>query len=693
MSDGGVTTWSSVRMDRLHRGSPAEFRLLGPVEVVDAGSPLPLGHRKQRSVLAILVVEANRVVQRERLVDHVWDGDPPRSADNLIYGYVARLRSLLAPVRDDASICHRLGGYVLSTDEDRIDLHRFHRLVGDARHGGDTPVAAIRLFDEALGLWRGETLTGVGGDWLAAMRQRIDDERLSATLDRNDLALRLRWFGPLLADLRILARDHPLDERVTGQLMIALHHSGLSGEALAAYGTIRRRLREELGLDPGPWLSTLEQRILNRDQDLIAPLPGTPGGAGRPGAADIPGADAENLSDPPTGHPSRPQPRQLPAPPDRFIGRACALAELECLLSETRSGRLPAGLATVTGMPGIGKTALALHWAHLFRHEFPDGDLYADLRASLPGRRVSPDAVLARFLRALEGPRLAVPDDPDEAGALYRTVLAGRRVLIVLDDVSDAEQVRALLPAAPGSLVIATSRYALPGLVAVDGAWTVRLDPLSDDESHALLVRMLGAVVHAESRAAASLVRACAGLPLALRIALSAVQVPSGHGLAEYAATLEHGDRLSILSAHADGRAALRSSIARTCRALPSELRRTFAVFGLAMEPHLTAGAVAAQLAVPLSQAQAWLSALVDVHLVRALPGGVFGTHELLRRYAAEEADRSPDLPPYRLSCGRRRRAEPVPGHDDGGVDEPDHPADIDHPDHAVHPPRTAQQV
>ncbi|MCW6005991.1 winged helix-turn-helix domain-containing protein [Micromonospora sp. CPCC 205371] len=624
---------------RAHRDPPAspsdrslELRVLGPIEAVVDGRFLPLGHVKQRCVLAVLAVEANRVVSRDQLVDRVWDDRPPKSATNVLYGYLGKLRTVLAGARVAAAVHRRPGGYVLAVDCDRVDLHRFRRLVADGRIAGNAGGA----LDEALSLWRGEAFSGGAGRWLEYMRQRVESERFEAVLDRNDVALRGGRHGRLLGELRVLAAEHALNERVVGQLMLALHHAGRSGEALAVFAATERRLREELGLDPGDELRTLERSILGNDPFPLGPprpAPARGGAAAR--AAHPQRAGSTPGSGPAAGPAGRHVPRQLPASPDRFTARLPELAELDALLAAP-DRRGPA-LVAVTGMPGVGKTALAVHWAHRVRERFPDGDLYADVRGTAAGPG-TPRALLARFLRALGCRPGAIPIDLDEAAALYRTELAGRRMLLVLDDVADAEQVRSLLPGVQGCAVLVTSRRRLAGLAAYDGARCLTLDVLRDDEALTLVARSLGGdMVRAEPQAVAALVRACAGLPLALRIALANLG-DHGGALRDHLPALDGGDRLGMFASPDDAYAGLRASFARSYASVPPPARRVLQLLGRHPGLDPSAQAVAAVAGIAVDQADRLLCALADEHLAEPRGDGVYAIHELLRLFAAEWA-------------------------------------------------------
>ncbi|MFD9698375.1 BTAD domain-containing putative transcriptional regulator [Lentzea sp. NPDC059081] len=533
-----------------------EFGLLGEVEVRVGDRVVDAGHPRQRCVLAVLLVEANRLVPVDVLVDRVWGERVPHRARNAVAGYVSRLRQALPGVR----ITGRQGGYVLTVDPMSVDLHRFDVLVERARLG---PLDAGDLLDEALRLWRGDPFSTSDTPWFAGVRAAVQARRFAALLDRNDLALRQGRHAELLAELHETAALFPLDERLAGQLVLALYRSGRQADALLRYEQVRRRLADELGADPGPELRSAHRQVL---------------------AADL-------------------VPRQLPARPRSFVGRAGELASLDALLA----GRTP--VVAVSGTAGVGKTALAVHWAHRVADRFPDGQLHVDLRGFGPRPAMTPGEAMRAVLDALG---LDVRTD------LYRSALAGKRVLVVLDNARDADQVRPLLPGGPGGLVLVTSRTRLPGLVAADGAHPVALGLLSTTESRELVTARLGV---APSAAVDEIVRRCAGLPLALSVVAARVAC-TGFSLESIAAELRDG--LDPFDA-GDPATDLRAVFSWSYRALSPEAARVFRELG---------AGVAAEV---VENRQA-LTELTRAHLLTEHRPGRYALHELLRAYAAELA-------------------------------------------------------
>ncbi|WP_039937893.1 AfsR/SARP family transcriptional regulator, partial [Streptomyces himastatinicus] len=424
-----------------------EFRLLGPVEASAEGRPVALGHPQQRTVAAVLLCELGRAVPAERLIDRVWGEDPPSSVRNILYGYIGRLRTALADCgAPGVRLARRSGGYLLEADPERVDLHRFHRLTAAARDGDDR----VALLREALDLWRGDALSGLTGAWAEATRARLGDERLAARLELYDASLRLGHHRELLPELRAQAASHPLDERAVRQLMTALYRGERQAEALELYEATRHRLADDLGVDPGPELRGVHQRILSEDPSLAVP--------------EECGADAVSVSEAPvgTGASGPPADSALPRVPaglphvvGGFRGRDEELARLDALLPPgpgpaTEAAEDPAGavaIAAVCGTAGVGKTALAVHWGHRVRHRFPDGQLYVDLRGfDHDSEPLRPAEAIGQLLHGLGVARERIPADGDEQVHLYRSLLAGRRMLVVLDNAASVEQVRPLLP-------------------------------------------------------------------------------------------------------------------------------------------------------------------------------------------------------------------------------------------------------
>lgn len=468
-----------------------EFGLLGEVEVRVGGLVVDVGHARQQCVLAALLMDANRPVSVDVLVDRAWGARAPLRARNAVAGYVSRLRQALGET--SASITRRPGGYVLTVDPLAVDVHRFHRLVERARVEPDA-------LGEALALWRGEPFATLDTPWLASARAALEARRLAAVLDRNDFELARGRHGELLASVEEMSAEFPLDERLAGQLVLTLYRCGRQADALLRYEQVRLRLADELGADPCPALRLLHRRILTADPALNpAPNP------------------ALNLGLSPVLQPVRPGrvPRQLPAPPRSFVGRAGELAALDALLPDEPAEVV---VAAVAGTAGAGKTALAVHWAHRVAARFPDGQLHVDLRGSA-GVVTAPGEVIRGFLDALEVAPERIPAGLDARAGLLRSLLADRRMLIVLDDAQDADQVRPLLPGSPGCLVVVTSRNRLAGLVAIDAAHPVGLDELSTVESYDLLASRLGVRrLAAEPEATKEIITRCAGLPLALTV-------------------------------------------------------------------------------------------------------------------------------------------------------------------------------
>ncbi|WP_290059293.1 AfsR/SARP family transcriptional regulator, partial [Amycolatopsis solani] len=436
-----------------------EFRVLGAVEATADGAPVDLGSRKQRLVLAVLLLDAGRPVSRDRLVDLLWPADPPASARGTVQALVSRIRAVFRAAGGPELVTEG-HGYVLRAAPDAVDAHRFTALVHRARAAGDE--TAVALLGEALALWRGDALAGAADpDVAERLLAGLNEARWSALEDRIDAQLRLGQGRAVLAELTELVAAHPLRQRFVGQLMLALHREGRTDAALAAFRGLRTRLAAELGLDPAPELTRLEAAIL----------------AGDPALDAAPEPDAVT--------PVRPA--QLPHDVRAFTGRAVDLARLD----EPAGPGAGPDIRLVTGTAGVGKTALAVRWAHRVRDRFPDGQLYLDLRGFDPDHEpLTPAVAAAQLLRALgTGPR-AIPPDPDGRTALWRSLLADRRVLVLLDNARDSAQVTPLLP--PSGTVLITSRQRLGDLIARTGARAVPLSVLPPADARQLLETVLG---------------------------------------------------------------------------------------------------------------------------------------------------------------------------------------------------------
>jgi DNA-binding SARP family transcriptional activator len=569
-----------------------KLRLLGTVEADESGRPLPLGPRRDRFVLAVLALEAGRPVPVARLIELNWPVAPPRTAVNAIMVGISRLRGVLA---GHTEIVRQGAGYALRMPPEDIDVHRFRTLVEQAADAGDGE--KIALLDEALGLWSGPALDAVAPSEVRdRLCHRLDEARLTAIEDRLDAHLRLGAHRDVLAGLTTLIDEHPMRERLAGQLMLALYRAARPADALTVY----RRVRERIGAEPGPQLRTLELAILRDDPAIAAPKP-------KPA--------------PP------PVPAQLPRAAAGFTGRAAQLRQLDRLLTVHP---FPGTPAVIAGTAGVGKTALAVHWAHHAARKFPDGQLYLNLAGS-----TSLDA-LTQCLRSLGVPSDHIPTDLDAAAAAYRKTLACRRVLVLLDNADDADQVRPLLPASPQCLVVVTSRDRLSGLTAPDH---LSLDVLSLAEAKALLVQILGAErVGAEPAVVDTLVRLCAYLPLALRIAAAKLLDEPGRPIADYVARLDQGDRLAALEVEQDSDTAVRLAFQLSLDALPAAARRLFRLLGLVPGPDFTVPAAAALIDGSAQDAERLLHRLATAHLIEQRVPDRYTFHDLLRLYAAERA-------------------------------------------------------
>ncbi|MBW4721656.1 AfsR/SARP family transcriptional regulator [Saccharothrix obliqua] len=558
-------------------GSGPLFGLLGPLEVRIEGRPVPVRAGKHRALLAALALRAGRVVPVNELVAFLWGDHPPARTRGTLQTYVMRLRQLLG---DPSLIRTTSDGYRLVVAPEQVDVHRFAESAGLARQAvqrGDLPHAAER-YAEALALWRGPALADVPSEVLRHDEvPRLTERLMVAHEERNEVELALGNHERLVPVLRGLTADHPLRERFWAQLMVALYRGSRQAEALEAFRRVDRVLDEQLGIEPGPELRRLHQAILVGDPALAAP--------------------AEH-ADPDV-------PDQLPPDVPGFVGRVDVAERVTRLVAPDETGTA-VPIVVLSGPPGVGKTALAVRLAHRLRHRFPDGRLFVDLRGYARGPALDVGEVLTRFLRALGVPPEQIPVDHDEQSTLFRSLLAGRRMLLVLDNAAAPDQVRPLLPGTAGCPVLVTSRDDLRGLIAVDGARRVDLDVLSVAESLELLGRT--------GPAAEELARRCGRLPLALVVAAAAV---GGGSVARYLERL--GDRRTLDLAH---------------EALPPAARRLFGLLSAAPGPDFTAEAAANAAGLPVSSAAVLLAQLAAARLLRH-HGGRYSFHDVLAEYAA----------------------------------------------------------
>lgn len=597
------------------------FRILGPVEVsVDADS-VSLSV-KQRSLLAVLLLNANRVVATDRLAAAVWGESLPAAPDSRLRSVVSDLRRALAGAGTDLVITRR-PGYVLQVGEGQLDLDAFTSGVDHAREAatsGRLDVAVAR-YDEALALWRGAALSGVSSPMIDTHASRLEELRVRALEEHADAMLALGRHADVIAALGLLVAEHSLRERPHAQLMTALYGAGRRSEALDLYHALWRRLVEELGLEPTPELQRLQQQMLTGDPAL--------GPAPRPSGQS-------------PAHPTAPLARQLPAVTARFVGRRDELDQLDALSAG------PDRLVLMVGAAGAGKTTLVLHWAHRSADSFPDGQFFVDMRGFHPGVRMSAAEALPLLLTALGVPAEKMPLSLDAQTAIYRSMLAGRRVLVVLDNVADGDQVRPLIPGDPGCLVLATSRDRLSGLVALEGAHRLTLDLLPSADAVELLVHAVGAGRLGDDRAAVlELAELCGRLPLALRIAAARLSDRADLGIRRQVEELAAHGRMTGLRLAGDDTAAVRGAFDLSYQALPSGAGRVFRLLGLVPAPAgLAVAGVAALAGVPVDEVEPHVDALARFHLVKVTPDSRVVCHDLLLEYAAElgaEHDRPED--------------------------------------------------
>lgn len=604
------------------------LRVLGPVRVRAGDAWLAPATAQLRLLTGLLALQAGHVVPVDELIDEIWDDEPPRSARASLQSLVTRLRHLLEQ-GPGAALARCGDGYRLELNSDRIDVGKF-RSLGRAARAADGR-GAIALFDAALALWDGPVLADAADTRPAkAIRQGLDRELMSVVQDRLACLLASGRLSDAAAELPTAVARYPLNERLAGLLMVSLYQSGQRADALRAFRQIRRRLVTELGVEPGPELQRLHQRILSGDVGLAggeAELRGAPSG------------EHKRRAWPVAAGPARVVPHQLPAAPAPFVGRAHELSRLNETISQASGSDSAPVVWVIVGSAGVGKSTLATFWAHRVAGDFPDGQLYLNLKGFGPATPpVTPEQAVRHFLRALGVPSAELPKPLAAQAGLYRSILAGKRVLVVLDNALDARQVRVLLPATPGCAAVVTSRTDLGGLVVSAGARVISLDVLSQAESRELIVRRLGAArAQAEPDAVAGLARSCGGLPLGLAVVAARAATRPGLPLAALAAELGGQARLDALET-SDEASSVREVLSWSYRQLGPPAARMFCLLGLHPGPDVAVAAVASLGGTGKPAARRALTELTRAHIVSERVPGRLACHDLLHAYAAEQA-------------------------------------------------------
>lgn len=638
-----------------------DFSLLGPVAVTTGTGEVALGPVKRRSLLAMLLLQPNAIVPVEQLITCLWEEEPPEHARTVIQGHVSRLRATLAEAGADAygvELVTHGSAYQLRMPEQLVDSQRFSELLSLARPEA-APEEAVDLLRQALDLWRGPALTGtVASPPFAAAAHALEERRLAAVEALARAHGALGRYEKAADVLHPVAVANPLREGLIAALMLALYRIGRQSDAIAWYHRTRELLADDLGVDPGERLRAAYQEILR-----AAPAPSAPqaqrqhqhhgqdrdeGQGHGQGRSQVPAQAAQATA---AQQGPAPGPQLLPRPPAGFLGRDHELAYLTRLTlpaaepADPAHGSAPAGfppeggITLITGPAGVGKTGLVVHWGHAHAYAFPDGRLFADLRGFSGGEEAAPAEVLREFLLALGQPADRIPPSPEAAGALYRSLVANRRLLVVLDNASSSAQVRPLLPGGPRCTTLVTSRSRLDGLIATDSARPVRLHALGPEDGVALLGALLGPDRVAEDpEAAQELVTLCDGLPLALRAASAQLQARPRWRLARLATALrDERRRLALLSAEDAGvAAALRNSVAR----LSADDARLLRTLGTGFAREVNTAEAAALAGADPELIQDGLERLAEMHLLDEEATNRYVMSDLVKLFAQDSEDR-----------------------------------------------------
>lgn len=581
------------------------FRILGPVEAgARGGETIAVGGPKVKTLLAALLVHANQTMRIDWLSDAIWDGQPPPTAAATLHSYVCRLRSRLAATGPDGAdrIHTDADGYRLRVEPGELDSDVFADLMarGQEAAGQGRQDEACELLRSALKTWRGPALANISAKFAEVFAVSLDESRVAVMAGWLELELSLGRHQEVIPDLRILVQRNPLRQRLVRLLMLALYRSGQQAEALHAFRAARHALVEELGVEPGPSLQALHQQILNNDAVLEHQS----------------GADTAGQ-------------HNLPPDIEDFTGRTDEVHRLLEVITPDEPGRTALLVNAVNGMPGVGKTALAVHVAHLLADHYPDGQLFLDLHGHQPDRRPrDPADALAALLLLLGVNERAIPATLEQRAAMWRTRLMHRRVVVVLDDAVNLAQVEPLLPGSRNCLVLITSRGRLDGLRT---RHTMTLEPMSGRDAGVLLGRMLG-----ESRTAGepqnveTLAGLCHRLPLALRIVGARLGNRPSWRIEDVIERLRVPGELSRLSA---GSLSLDATFGESYRRLHSGQRRLIALLGVHPAESFDVGSAAAAAELDRVEAERVLESLVDANLLEARGFGRYAMHPLLRDY------------------------------------------------------------
>jgi DNA-binding SARP family transcriptional activator len=604
-----------------------DFRVLGPLEVRVDDGPGPRLPPVQRRLLAVLLARAGRQLAVDEIADAVWAGSPPPSAAATLQVHLHRLRRAL---RGSRHIVRGTSGYRIEVDDAEFDALRFADLAerGRRERARGELEAAVPLLQRALRLWRGDAYAGVEASGLVtAAARRLGEDRLAATRELHETQLDLGRHDQVIAPLTGLVRAHPYHERLGALLMLALYRSGRQADALEVYRARRAMLVDELGVEPGELLRRVHEAVLRADDLLVTVATGSLDGIWTP------------VAPAPAAGPAAAAPRELPMAPHHFTGRERELRALDGLLD----GEGASPIAVVTGMGGVGKTSIAVHWGHGVAERFPGGQLFIDLRGQ-GGQALEPLEALTAMLGSLGVPAAQVPPETDQAAARFRSAVGDRRMLIVLDNAASGDQVRPLLPGGANCLTVVTSRHRLSDLIVRHGGTRIPLDALPATDARSLIERLLpGRDLQAEGEGVTELAERCGLLPLALHIAAANLADNPQHTIGAYVARLSGGDRLTSLQVRGSADAAIRAVFGSSYRTIPSAGRRLFRLLSIVPGRDFTLDAAARLAGEAVADTEPVLDLLVAVHLVEHHLPGRYRFHDLLRVFAEERAEAEVD--------------------------------------------------